>query len=595
MRAAPVIAFVLLACSAQSEHGDGDVIVPQAALASVPQGAAGAAAFACDQNASAAAAPEDLRRLTMTQYRNTLRDLTQWALGDAAAADAALSTADLATLPVDRREATPRDPHGSYRRLDQSLDQSHVDETFRVATALAGTLTASDHLGTVAGACATDADASNDEACVTDFIRRFGARALRHPLDEDDAHFYRTVYGSEPTPDADAYADVIAVMLTAPDFLYLVEHGEGEVAGEPGSYALSAHELAARLSYHFWQTLPDDALWQTAEDGSLLDPAVLAQQVARMMDDPRAQTTMAELFGDWLGLDDLPALDAHVQDPLFIAFAGADLPGPDLRQHVIDDALDMLGYYTWTDPQGLPALFSSPLSFARSDDLARIYGSAVWDGESAPPAAADRTGLLTRAWFLVSGSASTRPIPRGVFVRRTLLCDELAPPPATANAAVPPTLRPDKTTRQVVEELTEQPGTVCASCHATSINPLGFAFEGFDALGRARATQPLFRDDGSTLGALPIDTSSLPHVTPDDASTSHGPADLVRLMLQSGKLEACLARNYFRFTFGRYEDLSRDGCALERLRARLAESGRIRDMIEEAGLLPELQRRRFEP
>jgi hypothetical protein len=136
---------------------------------------------------------------------------------------------------------------------------------------------------------------------------------------------------------------------------------------------------------------------------------------------------------------------------------------------------------------------------------------------------------------------------------------------------------------------------VCVSCHATEINPLGFAFEGYDALGRARAMQPLFRDDGSSLGALPVDTTSVPRVTADDASASHGPADLVELMLHSGKLEACLARNYFRFTFGRYEDASRDGCALERLRARLAESGRIRDMIEEAGLLPELGQRRFEP
>jgi hypothetical protein len=66
-------------------------------------------------------------------------------------------------------------------------------------------------------------------------------------------------------------------------------------------------------------------------------------------------------------------------------------------------------------------------------------------------------------------------------------------------------------------------------------------------------------------------------------------------MLQSGKLEACFARNYFRFVFGRYEELARDGCALERLRTRLTESGRIRDMLREAALLPELQKRRFEP
>lgn len=118
------------------------------------------------------------------------------------------------------------------------------------------------------------------------------------------------------------------------------------------------------------------------------------------------------------------------------------------------------------------------------------------------------------------------------------------------------------------------------------------AFEGFDVLGRVRLEQRLFGDDGTHVGAAPVDTTSVPRVTP---SVSTGPADLSRLMLQSGKLEACLARNYFRFTFGRYEDLSRDGCALERLRSRLVELGRIRDMLEEAALLPELRHRRFAP
>jgi hypothetical protein len=87
----------------------------------------------------------------------------------------------------------------------------------------------------------------------------------------------------------------------------------------------------------------------------------------------------------------------------------------------------------------------------------------------------------------------------------------------------------------------------------------------------------------------------VPLVRSGSGAARAGAADLVRLMLQSGKLEACFARHYFRFTFGRYEDLARDGCALERLRSRLVESGRIRDMLLEAALLPALQRRRFEP
>jgi Protein of unknown function (DUF1588)/Protein of unknown function (DUF1592)/Protein of unknown function (DUF1595)/Protein of unknown function (DUF1585) len=584
----------LLGCG---DHGE-----PHLPPAGVDAGAAFAApvppvavpSFQCEQGVTSE--PDALRRLTMTQYKNTVRDLVRGLLGDALEAEAAVSEAGLDSVPVDRRLPSARDARASYKRLDQAVDQSHVDATVRVATALAAALTTPARLGRVVGTCATDADASNDANCLTTFIHRFGARALRRPLEADDERFYRVVYGAAADADPVAYADVIAVMLSAPELLYFVEHGQAELADEPGVYQLSAYELAARLSYHFWQTLPDEELWQTAEDGSLLLPEVQRHQVARLLADPRTRATMAELFSDWLGLDDLPALDARVHDPLYAAFAGADLPGPALREHVIDDALDMLAYYTWTNPQGVAELFSSELSFARTVDLARIYGTRVWEIDAEPPAlpAGARPGLLTRAWFLASGSANTRPVLRGAFVRHRLLCDELAPPPANVNA-MPPELAPDRTTRQVVEALTEQAGTACASCHQTQINPLGFAFEGFDALGRARREQPLFRDDGEQVGSAAVDTSSVPRVTDTDPRATRGPAELVQRMLESGKLEACLARNYFRFTFGREEQLARDGCALERLRARLVESGRIRDMLEEAALLPELRKRRFTP
>jgi hypothetical protein len=551
------------------------------------------ASFACDENASGQ--PAELRRLTMTQYRNTLRDLLRSVLDEPSEADAVLSSAGVDSLPVDRREPTPRGPHGSYRRLDQAVDQSHVDETFRVATALGAALTTPERLSGLVGPCVSDTDAGNDEKCLSDFVSSFGARALRRPLADSDRSFYRAIYGSSSAPDPAAYAGLITVLLSAPEFLYFVEHGKAEVPLRPGTYELSPYELASRLSYHFWQTLPDDELWLAAKDGSLLEPEVLAQQADRLMGDERARETMTELFVDFLELDELPALDARAQDPSFQAFAGEDLPGPELREHAIDEALGMLAYYTWTVPGGVPELFTSALSFARSPGLARLYGVTPWDGNTPPPTlpGAERRGLLSRLWFLASGSANTRPILRGAFVRRSLLCDELAPPPANVATALPER-KLGETTRQAVEKLTEQAGTQCASCHEGYINPLGFAFEGFDSLGRFRTEERLFSDDGTQVGTLPIDVRSVPRVSPSDERASSGVADLVDLMLQSGKLEACLVRNYFRFSFGRYEELGTDGCALERLRSRLAESGSIRAMLAEVARLPEMRQRHFE-
>ena len=588
------LALMLLGCVAHrdvstSEVADRGSPMPPAIKAEVHE-----VPFACEQGATSNS--QGLKRLTMTQYRNTVIDLVHWVVKDADKAEQVIDSARLDDLPIDRRQPTATDPHGSFRRLDQAVDQAHVDETFRVASSLAAALTSQDLLSATVGSCATDNKVDNDESCLFEFIRRFGARALRMPLEAEDEQFYRVVYGSDPTSNRSAYADVITVMLSAPEFFYFVEHGDEEIKGEPGAYQLTSYELALRLSYHFWQTLPDDQLWHAAEDGSLLMADVYEKQVKRLMRDSRARETINELFADLLGLDDLPALDVHNEDPRFVAFAGDDLPSAALRDDVVQDALGMLGYYTWTKPAALEALFTSELSFAQSKELAHIYGVKPWNGQDAPPPLPEgqRAGLLSRAWFLMSGSANTRPIVRGVFVRRQLLCDELAPPPSNV-AAMPPELSAEQTTRQVVEELTEQPGTACASCHATFINPLGFAFEGFDALGRVRAHQRLFAEDGTEVGELAIDTMSVPRVDAEDERTSTGPADLVRLLLNSGKLEACLARNYFRFTFGRFEDLDADGCALEQLRARLVESKKLREMIAEAAWLSEFQQRRFEP
>ncbi len=548
--------------------------------------------FACDESAKGPEA--SLRRLTMTQYENTVRDLVAW-LTDEDPDVLAATTQALDALPRDRREPVAEDLHGSYRRLDQTLQQVHVDSLYQAALAVGTALTAEGRLERSVGGCATDDDADNDGACRDTFIERFGARALRRPLAADEVDFYRSVYGADATADPLAYADLVTVFLNAPEFVYFVEHGGEEVAGTPGLYELTALELASRLSYQLWQTAPDEQLLAAAADGSLLDEEVYASEVARLVSDPRARATLEEFFADWMKVEDLPALDAKNSDALFSAFAGEDLPGPGLRSAMIDDVLGLLDHYTWNEPSSLSVLFTTDKSFARDEALARIYGIPAWDGESEPPsfASGERPGLLTRALFLSTGTANTRPIMKGVFIRRHVLCDEIPPPPPGANA-MPPELTPDLTTREVVRELTEMPGTNCAGCHAGLINTLGFATENFDGLGRQRTEQALFEDDGTPRGSRPVDTSGVPYVLDGDETPIEGASDLMALMVASGKLEACLSRNYFRFTFARWEELGSDGCALERMRSELAQGGSVRDLLAAAALSPAFRRRAFE-
>ncbi|HYJ08807.1 MAG TPA: DUF1592 domain-containing protein, partial [Polyangiaceae bacterium] len=312
----------------------------------------------------------------MSQYRNTVTDFVAFAAGNANEAAAVLEqvSGPLARLPSDRREPTSEDLHGSYRRLDQSLQQLHVDAYYELGNALGAALTTPARLGTVVGECATDQDASNDAACLSEFISRVGARALRRPLEVDELSFYEAVYGADKSANPAAYADVIGVLLNAPQLVYLVEHGQSELVGKPGVYQLSSYELASRLSYQLWQSAPDVELLTKAADGSLLDAQQYRAQVERLLADPRARTALAEFFADWAKVEDLPALDVKNTDPVFEAFAGENLPSSELRQAMIDDVVGLLGYYTWQKPSGVAALFQSESSFARSGELAALYG-----------------------------------------------------------------------------------------------------------------------------------------------------------------------------------------------------------------------------
>jgi hypothetical protein len=180
---------------------------------------------------------------------------------------------------------------------------------------------------------------------------------------------------------------------------------------------------------------------------------------------------------------------------------------------------------------------------------------------------------------------------KGVFTRETILCDEIPPPPDNAMAN-PPELDPKLTTRQVVERITEMPGTACAACHSRFINPIGYATEGYDALGRVRTEQRLFDAKGVEVGRVPVDTRSIPQVVAGDMTESKGAADLMRLIVRSGKAHACFARQYLRFTFARWDDPA-DGCVLERLRQSLERKAPIATVLREVALGPEFQRRSF--
>ncbi len=539
-----------------------------------------------------------IARLTQRQYELTLRDFLSQTTDSAAAEEAfGAASASLAVMPPDSSAGYGLEElrGAAFLGLDQNVSQAHVDAYYRVAVAVAGALTNADaRLASLMGACATDADASNDASCVEGFVRRVGRVALRRPIEETEVAFLRdTVYGdggSGSAIDPAAARDVVTVLLASPQFLYHIEDRGSPVSGKANHFHLTAHELANRLSYFFWQTMPDAELAAKADDGSLLEETVYRAEVERLFDDPRTDATLRQFYAEWLKLDKVPHPYRQVGNPRFDAFAGDLVPTAELRQHMIDEVLDLALHYTRSESGTLSDLFTTDRSFARDADLAGIYGVPTWDGQSEPPQFTDgkRSGILTRAALVSAEGVETHPVLKGVLIRRNILCDSLPPPPPNVNRQS--NMEPPYTRREEMEGLTEQPGSSCVVCHE-AVNSLGYLTENFDGLGRFRNEEPFFMQDGTLLASLPIDPSGAPQVIANDSTVIQSGVELGRMIAESGKAHACFARHYYRFAARRIEDLVADGCALEALRKGLVE-GNLHDALMSVALEPSFKMRR---
>jgi len=538
------------------------------------------ASFTCSPDALPASLP--LRRLSAIQLKNTLKDLIAFALPKSANAALSEIGADIDQLPADSRQG-PDTTFARFDRLDQTVQQRLVDDEYTLARRIGSALTSSaDRLSELVGACATKA---NDQACLDGFIQRFGERVQRRPLESDDVAFYRRAAGTAPYA-ASGYADVVAVLLASPYMLYAVEHGRSP---SDARSKLSSFELAARLSYQFWQTAPDNELLDAARADELSTDDGFKTQLERVLGDPKAERGIAEFIGQWLENPKLEDLAARVAEPAYQAFLDGFKPSAELKQRMQSEVTDAASYYV-RNGGSFADFFASNRSFAKTADLAEIYGAPVWT-DSEPPTLSGRSGLLTRAALLATGLRDTRPIVKGVLIRKAILCDDVPPPPAEVANSPPPLSDAKASTRQAVEAKTASGS--CAVCHAQLINDLGFATENFDALGRPRTEQPLFDDEGNQVGSASIETASVPKVEARDMTASTGAADLTRLILASDKPYACFARQYFRFTFSRVEQPTQDGCALSALKEKIQNKAGLGEVLKAIARDRSFQERTF--
>lgn len=584
------LASLLVACSGvlgepAGDRGPSDG--PDGATRPFVPGEAAPAVFSCDPSAKPAELP--LPRLSRVQLESTLRFAIRLALPKEENDIWTKVSSQFARYPADVIAPAAGDLKGGYARIDQSIQQTQIDAMYATASAIAQELTAStSRISSMMGPCATDDSSANDRECLESFIAQWGARVMRSPLEVEDIAYYAGDAGSTPVSPA-AVANVIVAVLNAPQTLYRVEHGTED--SQPVS-ALSAFELAARLSYHFWQAPPDEELWTAAENASLLEAEVYGRTLDRVVQNPLARAAVDEFVAQWLRLEELPPLDALNADPVFRAFAGSELPPASARQAMIDDVLAS-AWSTLASGGTLSDFLNDRHSYATEPFLSGIYGTAPWDGVGPAPLfpSPRRSGLLTRAALLSTGTAGTRPIHKGYLLRNALLCQQVGAPPPNVNTK-PPAPAANVTTRQAVTELTS--GGVCGGCHLAIINPPGFISEGFDGLGRERSEETLFDADGNVVASLPLDTSTVPEVDQGDARSMDDPVELSQAVDESRLYHSCMARHYFRFAMMRFEALEQDGCLLSELESTARGDAPLAEVLKVVAQSDSFKAKRFE-
>ena len=392
-----------------------------------------------------------------------------------------------------------------------------------------------------------------------------GRRAWRRALTASELSTLQALFAQGPTfyaaqsPRLGGARVVLEALLQSPYFLYRVELSK-DPAGDVT--ALSADELASRLSYALWQSMPDPALLDAAESGALLTTDGYATQVARLLQDERARDAVRTFHAQLLGQQKYADITRSLT--LFPEFSVALRDSMRAEQNaLVDDVI-------FNRQGSLNDLFTMPATFVDAP-LAKVYGLAGAFDDTLTRVTFDdgsRAGLFTQIGFLAANASSTQsdPIHRGVSINHQVLCAPLPAPPNN----VPPLPAEDGTPKTLRTRITNftGAGTCGAGCHSTMINPIGFAYEHYDALGRWRDT-----DNG-----LPVDAKDT-YSFEGTPRSYDGATQLAQAMAEEPMAHHCYARHWLEFLGGRGLEAS-DEALIHRLGDRSHEKLPVTQLLE---------------
>jgi hypothetical protein len=461
-----------------------------------------------------------IRRLTHNQYNNTVRDL----LGDQ-------------TFPAN--QFPPEDFVNGFKNQYQA--QSISPLLLEAYSASAEKLARNAFRG---GDTRGLLPCKPSVACRTRFVREFGLKAYRRPLEIEEQKRYETLMSRQPDFYKGAQM-VVEAMLQSPAFLFRLE--------ETAKPEWKQYAVANRLSYSVWDSMPDGALFDAAAKGQLSTPVAVEKTVRRLLDHTKAREALDEFVSQWLRFDRI--LTASKDRRRFPQFTR------ETAVAMTEEARIFLGDLVWND-RNFMDFVKAGHSFVNGD-LAAIYGIPAPAKEYDRvefPAGSERAGLLGQALFLALTAKpdETAPTARGLFVREQFLCQHVAEPPPGVNTNLPEiTEAKPQTNRERLGAHLINPS--CATCH-NLIDPIGFGFEKFDAIGARREKFKLafFPTKGGGGRRTPpksveLDINSAGQVAGIPNSSFSSPLELGKILAESAQCQECVVKQYFRYTTGRME------------------------------------------
>jgi hypothetical protein len=478
-------------------------------------------------------------RLTHAQWQNTVGDL----LGASGIADFSPSF-----RPDPNQQGYLFDNDANSLSIDQALWQAYQGAATQIAAVSA------EDPALLAGIVPT---AERPDAIGRAFIEQFGRRVHRRPLSEAQVESYLELYSGardifpELGPVEAGVRLLLQAFLQSPYFLYRVEDG---VSSTDRVVPLDGYEIAARLSYTLWDTMPDESLFRAAESGELASPAKVAEQARRMLDGERAAPVLARLHRQLFDVERYRGISRFPEEGLpAMAEEGH-------RRFIRHVAFDQSG--------SLLDLLTSTQTFANAT-LAGLYGLSgnfTEEFELVDLDPEQRSGFLTQIGFLASNANSGVPDPihRGVFLARRIACLNLPMPP---NNIPPLPAAGGRTNRETVAAHTETPGTVCAGCHGPIINPLGFPFEYYDGLGRYRTEDNGQAVNGTTSPAL------------EGNPTVADAVELAHALASSQQVHECYAKHLLEFAFGRLSTKEDQGLIEQAAKSSKDENKAVKELV----------------